>query len=38
MNTHRDLIRGQFTRQAVPFANSPGVRDAKVLGQAGHVE
>ena len=32
MNTHRDLIREQFTRQAVPFANSPGVRDAKVLG------
>jgi SAM-dependent methyltransferase len=32
-NAHRDLIREQFTRQAVPFANSPGIRDPQMLGR-----
>jgi ubiquinone/menaquinone biosynthesis C-methylase UbiE len=31
-NTHRDLIHEQFTRQAVPFANAPAIRDAQRLG------
>lgn len=31
--THRDLIREQFTRQAVPFANAPAIRDAQMLGR-----
>lgn len=30
-NAHRDLIRDQFTRQAVPFANSPAIRDPQML-------
>ena len=30
-NTHHDLIREQFTRQAVPFANAPAIRDAHAL-------
>jgi ubiquinone/menaquinone biosynthesis C-methylase UbiE len=29
--THRDAILDQFTRQAVPFANSPGIRDEAAL-------
>lgn len=31
MATHRDAILDQFTRQAVPFATSPGIRDAAAL-------
>jgi hypothetical protein len=30
---HRELIREQFTRQAVPFANAPAIRDASTLGR-----
>ena len=30
-STHRALIREQFTRQAVPFANSPSVRNPETL-------
>jgi len=30
-DAHRSLIRDQFTRQAVPFANSPTVRNAEIL-------
>ena len=30
-NTHRNLIQEQFTRQAVPFANAPAIRDAQML-------
>src|ERR1700704_4280468 len=29
--THRELIREQFTRQAVPFANAPAIRNAETL-------
>ena len=29
--THRELIREQFTRQAVPFANAPAIRNAEAL-------
>jgi SAM-dependent methyltransferase len=29
--THRDLILDQFTRQAVPFATSPGIQDEAAL-------
>jgi ubiquinone/menaquinone biosynthesis C-methylase UbiE len=31
MATHRDLILDQFTRQAVPFATSPGIQDEAAL-------
>ena len=30
-STHRALIREQFTRQAVPFANAPAIRNAEML-------
>ena len=30
-STHRALIREQFTRQAVPFANAPAIRNAELL-------
>ena len=30
-STHRALIREQFTRQAVPFANAPAIRNAETL-------
>ena len=29
--THRDAILDQFTRQATPFATSPGIRDEAAL-------
>jgi len=32
-NAHRERIRDQFTRQAVPFANAPAIRDAETLGR-----
>lgn len=31
MSRHHDLIREQFTRQAVPFAEAPGIRDERAL-------
>jgi SAM-dependent methyltransferase len=31
MASHDDLIREQFTRQAVPFATAPGIRDEEAL-------
>ena len=31
MTEHRDLIIEQFTRQAVPFASAPGIRDEEAL-------
>jgi len=31
MTTHRDAILDQFTRQAVPFATSPGIKDEAAL-------
>jgi hypothetical protein len=31
MATHRDRILDQFTRQAVPFATSPGIQDEEAL-------
>src|SRR5579862_6729410 len=31
METHAELIRDQFTRQAIPFATAPSMSDAKVL-------
>lgn len=31
MTTHRDAILDQFTRQAVPFATAPGIRDEAAL-------
>lgn len=31
MPTHRDLIREQFTKQAVPFSTAPGIRDEEAL-------
>jgi SAM-dependent methyltransferase len=30
-STHRERIRGQFTRQALPFANAPAIRNAEAL-------
>jgi ubiquinone/menaquinone biosynthesis C-methylase UbiE len=30
-STHRALIREQFTRQAVPFANAPAIRNVEML-------
>jgi SAM-dependent methyltransferase len=29
--THQDLIRDQFTKQAVPFATAPGIKDEEAL-------
>jgi SAM-dependent methyltransferase len=31
VTSHHDLIRDQFTRQAVPFSEAPGIRDEKAL-------
>jgi SAM-dependent methyltransferase len=31
MTSHHDLIREQFTRQAVPFSEAPGIRDETAL-------
>jgi SAM-dependent methyltransferase len=31
MPTHQDLILDQFTKQAVPFATAPGIRDEEAL-------
>src|SRR5262245_9149504 len=31
MTAHRDLIIEQFTKQAVPFASAPGIRDEEAL-------
>src|SRR6185436_12432145 len=31
MTTHRDAILDQFTRQAIPFATSPGIKDEAAL-------
>lgn len=31
MPSHRDLVLDQFTRQAVPFSTSPGIRDQAAL-------
>jgi ubiquinone/menaquinone biosynthesis C-methylase UbiE len=31
MSTHQDLIRDQFTKQAVPFATAPGIKDEEAL-------
>lgn len=31
MPNHRDLIRDQFTKQAVPFSTAPGIRDEEAL-------
>jgi SAM-dependent methyltransferase len=31
MSSHRDTILDQFTRQAVPFATSPGIKDEAAL-------
>ena len=31
MTTHQDLIREQFTKQAVPFATAPGIKDEEAL-------
>jgi len=31
MSTHRDAILDQFTRQAVPFATAPGIKDEAAL-------
>ena len=31
MSTHRDTILDQFTRQAVPFATSAGIKDETAL-------
>ena len=30
-STHRTLVQEQFTRQAVPFANAPAIRNAETL-------
>ena len=30
-SAHRELVRDQFTRQAVPFASAPAIRDAETL-------
>jgi ubiquinone/menaquinone biosynthesis C-methylase UbiE len=29
--THQDLIRDQFTKQAIPFATAPGIKDEEAL-------
>ena len=31
MRSHQDTIRDQFTKQAIPFSNAPGVRDEEAL-------
>jgi SAM-dependent methyltransferase len=31
MTAHRDLVVDQFTKQAVPFASAPGIRDEEAL-------
>jgi ubiquinone/menaquinone biosynthesis C-methylase UbiE len=31
MSTHHDLILDQFTKQAVPFATAPGIKDEEAL-------
>src|SRR5437016_3412379 len=31
MSTHQELIRDQFTKQAVPFATAPGIKDEEAL-------
>jgi len=31
MHSHQDTVRDQFTRQAIPFSNAPGVRDEEAL-------
>jgi ubiquinone/menaquinone biosynthesis C-methylase UbiE len=31
MTTHRDVILDQFTRQAIPFATAPGIKDEAAL-------
>src|SRR6185369_10253048 len=31
MATHHDLIRDQFTKQAIPFATAPGIKDEEAL-------
>src|SRR5437879_13189122 len=31
MHSHQDTIRDQFTKQAIPFSNAPGVRDEEAL-------
>lgn len=31
MPTHQDLILDQFTKQAIPFATAPGIKDQEAL-------
>ncbi|NOT57836.1 MAG: methyltransferase type 11, partial [Deltaproteobacteria bacterium] len=31
MPTHHELILDQFTKQAVPFATAPGIKDEEAL-------
>src|SRR3989442_4682417 len=31
MHSHQDTVRDQFTKQAIPFSNAPGVRDEEAL-------
>jgi ubiquinone/menaquinone biosynthesis C-methylase UbiE len=31
VSTHQDLIRDQFTKQAIPFATAPGIKDEEAL-------
>jgi SAM-dependent methyltransferase len=31
MRSHHDAVRDQFTKQAIPFSNAPGVRDEEAL-------
>jgi SAM-dependent methyltransferase len=31
MRSHQDTVRDQFTKQAIPFSNAPGVRDEEAL-------
>ncbi len=31
MSTHQDLILDQFTKQAIPFATAPGIKDEEAL-------
>ena len=31
MSSHRDTIREQFTKQAIPFSNAPGIKDEDAL-------
>ena len=32
MSSHQDSIREQFTKQAIPFSNAPGIKDKNALG------